>query len=1460
MITNKDLMIQNESYTKKDFYQIYPEILDLVKQITNRWDPSSSNESDPGVVLLKLLAFIADKTNYNIDKNILECFMPSVTQNENMRKLCDMMGYDMHYYKSAFTTISVMWKGDELANPSEVIPTKEITIPRFTVVSDDSKDINFVTTKETKLIYRYEVKDIDVIEGQLVDFKVNDDDYISIFNLDSRNRLYFPESQIAENGIWVYQPDLNSGIDYVTDTNTWEQVTNLNTQNINYKVYKFGYDSSKNLPYLQFPENVTEFFGKGIKVKYIRTKGAEGNISAKTLTTLSEGKVKLLDTSSGNLSEISIRDDEGEYLVIENASATTNGYDLETLDEAYEGFKRTVGTFDTLVTCRDYANKIYDMIQSTRDNTHLVSNCQVADIRDDINTSQTIVTLNEYGTVFEKEVAQEVVNVNRVDGDKGVVQINKDRVSNFDLFIYPLNPINNSYSQETYRNSFKPNYDNIYNIKSQLEDYKTLNHNIKQFNTKSEYNDIYLIKNYYNLSAKISTTSKVSNYEANQIKNNIYKNLFKKFNARQLEYGEEIPFDQILECIQESDSRIKNVSLNEPELETYYMYPDGTEYKLSPDTQESNSTEKGKIYNKLLIKNILAGRVPIFNFDTRMKYNLGDKLKYGSDYLVGGERNYTSGEILDEEKHTKSITHITSELIFEQGKEFKDYKLQENQMLQLVSPSLTSTTVYPVYVNYHLYLDNYIKSTAIPCKLTCLNPKNSTDNYITSGSELETLITTKLSEGISIYRKAKTSSSLVEPGYLVDKDNYKYQQVEHYTPNYLYYYKADARDTEGQNADYKYIPKDSEYKLEGNDVLYINYTDSDDTAHWLSYHADGKIKHNGIETEESKSRTMNIIRPNFDLHCSQAKVNTGKSYSKTKDKIDPGIKWNIEGLFSLDSSEQIDLREFVKTTVKDPTPCYWITNHNNTLVLKLIENDTINKKATYEYILDEGEYFFYTNSTRTNLITFGSGTKLKLTEKYQSDIPLSIKTYNIKLSEIIDTQEIADKGIGAFNDVNWQIIQFTADNYLEVQEMNILTLSEGDVVSFSLNKSAATSNLSYNWKQINDINFKQINSDYFKYNGKSLPQGNIGNLFYWEIRSLLNINLGPELKQVLKNAENNSIREKFSLYTSKLKIDGKYKDKVSKSDLQHAEKIEEEVNTISPLKEYSDCTLKSSKLIQSIGGNLVSTHRVEIDGTKIDNLYVYDYLPSSNKGTIEINNATATTEYKINAETDLMSLSFEDVSKLESYIPCLNDTYAYLTIYYSPSLTSLVKTVEDEDGNTSSKHAGAYIQLSSDSEQPLLNNIRLLNSNNTSIPVVNNTATYFLKEGLNILYTDRACKFTLNRNDDLQGQVIIKNIDLINRLLSTNNQILYTDYGFNCDLLGISKEDQVKLIEKIEKEDTKSRFLYTFKGNNDTLLDISKFNDPYVWFNYNNVANKFTLAELNITSFDNIEIAKSSMR
>ena len=137
MITTKELNEVSLSPTKKDYYQIWNELLELASKISTRWSPDSTNESDPGIVLLKSLVAIADKLNYNIDKNTLEAFMPSASQQESMRKLTEMMGYSMKYYRAANCKVSISYKD---SNDISLSTLNTIYFPKFINIKNEEED------------------------------------------------------------------------------------------------------------------------------------------------------------------------------------------------------------------------------------------------------------------------------------------------------------------------------------------------------------------------------------------------------------------------------------------------------------------------------------------------------------------------------------------------------------------------------------------------------------------------------------------------------------------------------------------------------------------------------------------------------------------------------------------------------------------------------------------------------------------------------------------------------------------------------------------------------------------------------------------------------------------------------------------------------------------------------------------------------------------------------------------------------------------------------------------------------------------------------------------------------------------------------------------------------------------------------------------------------------------------
>lgn len=648
MINNNELLIDNKSYINKDFASIYPELLDLVKSLTETWDPQTTNESDPGIVLLKALAFVGDKLNYNVDKNVLECFMPSATQESSMRKLCSVLGYDMKYYRSAVTTVKFVYTGNELGDESDNL---SFTLPALkTVLTSDDKSVNFTLIDPVTIRKKYEVYTGNAIQGKLETLTAGDGDIIQLTNIDDNNRIYLPISNVAENGIFI-NADKEGTYDANTNPTAWHRVDNLNTQDVGSKVFKFSFDSSRGLPYIEFPEYIADVIGDGLTIQYIITSGINGNIKANLLTVLSSPTtdipVKNLDGTE--IKTISFDEEGNNDLAISNVSASINGSNPEGIDEAYNAFKKTIGTFDTLVTCRDYANGIYNMSKTSEGD--VVSNVQVSDRRDDINFSKRVLSFDQNG----------IKMINTLDPDN-------PEITAFDLCLYPLNPIT-SYELSSFLNSFKPS-SNISYIEDSLEapdSYKTLSHNFK--NTQ-EIGLLYLIKNYYKLNARISTTHKVNAYEERSILENVNKALIENFNARKVDYGYEIPYDTLLQVIEEADPRISIVNLDEPKLTTKFMFGNGSEFDLSEETGLNKFLD-------IVAKNIVEGKISLFDYNNKFEYDFGQE----------------DCAVYDNIAHIETEAEITLSAN-------TNYTLNKNEAIQLIAPSLITENTYTYGVWY----------------------------------------------------------------------------------------------------------------------------------------------------------------------------------------------------------------------------------------------------------------------------------------------------------------------------------------------------------------------------------------------------------------------------------------------------------------------------------------------------------------------------------------------------------------------------------------------------------------------------------------------------------------------------------------------------------------------------------------------------------------------------------------
>lgn len=1036
MITKEDIEFSKLSYTNKDFASLYPDLLDLAKQLTNLWDPSASNESDPGVVLLKEGAFIADHNNYNIDKNTLECFLPSATQETSVRNLVEMNGYTPRYYISGVGTLNFEYRIPDDA--TEGTPTT-LEIPPFTLkVTNEDGSVTYTQGPETLIINATNLpkkvapdekyKKVKFYEGTLNTLTVNGIDTITLDNIDDNNRLYFPVRQVAENGIFISNvlPGGTKNYDF------WEQTPYLLTKPIGTKVYKLDYDSSLGLPYIEFPSDIANLIESGLTVQYIVSSGENGNIQANQLCKISSPANLLYQSTS---SEVKV---PTTYISLSNPSSVLNGKNPETIDEMYQSFKKIVHTFETLVTCKDFTDAIY-MMSDPDTKTRYIGNDLVTDIKTDYNNSIRVVSYDEYGS-FVKNIAlsnglgrlkfcetkpsEDEVQIGDMCIENGKIiwytqnkddrdsegnlkphweeldQISYDdfvraseAITPFDICVYLLKAFsmadyNQYFPWIAHTKSFEPVLNDttgkeiIQKIKDGLEEKKCLNHQFKL----PESGDIICFKNYVPLYITVIPYSKVTIQERDAIYDNIYRALSINFNSGMVDFGEELDYDTVYNVIVNADDRIKSIRLEDFDYETWALVMghlevdnseeaksrDFTTYKLFDDPRVGNY-----LFIDLVAKNALAGRLCVFDIDDNFDYQYG--------------------QVEVEEYH--NIKTITSEVQIP----VDELMYIEGDGSEVSSEGYTPADIKDAY--YYLCENEYIM--------------------------------------------------IAWPNYYTDITY----------PTYVYY-RFESPDSETN------IPENQEYELKAGESITLVWTQ------------------NG-NTQRKTYGPKQVIKPNFNL-----KVTPDTAYyTKT------GSDGREHPFDILTTNQQIEHKVLLKTTLKDKaTPVYWITQGNRRLFTKTEIDSEGNKTVieTNEDMLNSGEYFIYSNKQMDGMVIFGAGTKLYKDVKDDND-------WSGVAEATID--DINDEGYNA--NISWRQFDFTGAPFY-IQEMNLLTLGVGDAIHIDFDTSSISDYIGNDWEDFTGVVKYKVNVD-----SKDETEGLIDNNVKMNIRSRLDMTSDKDHEQEL---------------------------------------------------------------------------------------------------------------------------------------------------------------------------------------------------------------------------------------------------------------------------------------------------------------------------------------------------------
>lgn len=1031
---SSELNLSNTSYTNKDFQSVYPELLQLAKDMSFNWDPTVSNESDPGVVLIKELALAIDKINYNSDKNALENYPSTVSQDRTFREIFNLLGYFPRWYESSKVSIVFQWRGDEPDN-TDITPT--ITLPLWTEIRDTESNYTYTVVDTQPVISKNGVvtQSYVALEGTLKQLKINNNSVISVNNLDENNRIYLPDYAVAQNGIYIS----NINDDGIVTQNWWTQVENLETEPVNSYIYSFGIDVLTNQCYVEFPTDVYNLIDSGINIFYIVSNGSQGNVPTGVLNTLKETTLNCV-TNTGATEAVST-----ENIYVSNTGTISFGKNPETINEAYRNYKKKIGTFDTLVTLRDYNNAIY--------NTEQVSNVVVSDRTNDIQNSYKVMT-----------TGSDLNNYEIVEEEKDSIEINGKTISipkmePFDLKIYAMQYSSVNSSKQEYDKSFEMYVDTdpnelgskLWTLTQLLNQNKCISHD---FNSLDK-NKMCLLRNKYTIKCKIIPTMVLTALQQSSVKQNISQALYSNFNARNVDFGSELDYELLQKTVQNADNRIKTVILDTPNMDTYawYLddngvfkdicisdehsdyisgYYDGTSfyesYAKSPFVVASNATTEEAVltvdFNKFIsaIGNASFALTLVIFEKKNDEWTLEDNVIALSDYGITLKESATATQLQFSYKYVQNFINVlTGNSI---STSFK--------YLDLLSGNVYSYTGS----GFELYSDmrnTFRREILAKSILAGVTP------YLTSEGPEYKYQLDQVGKTFNDVDHISTDTTMTielgaSPPEYVLKDN---ETLQFYRPNlidgtvYGSYVKYELVSTNAALS----IPANSIYQLKTGETLTFLYKDDDASE---VYHV----------TRYGKGT---IISPSFTLSNPQSVSRFSSAYNTSENtylsvRQSEQVENNYD-IAQLTAANQITIKERAVVTLQDSVNyCYWVTNKtinqngSDRYVLLLNKiNDSYG-----EYVLGSNEYFLHTNRLKSSFEIVGAGAAIRYYTPEWAN--MSTTTLSVPAVSITD---IGISGSNALTDYWFEFNGVKNTKYLEIIEQEFVNVAPTGTVELN---------------------------------------------------------------------------------------------------------------------------------------------------------------------------------------------------------------------------------------------------------------------------------------------------------------------------------------------------------------------------------------------------------------------------
>jgi hypothetical protein len=592
------------SYTSKDYDSIKTDLLSDISSITDTW--TSREDSDPGIVLLKLMSAVGDMLCYNFDRQVLEYYGPTVTQRKNAQKLFELVGYRMHWYRCAKTQVTITSTVPENGNPIGLhtfINDPQRTLELYSSTTSSIPYSLIPTTEEPGvdesgnyipniIINPGEVKKLQAIQGSLRSVQFTSDQLRD-------NCFYVPDSRLDETYMYLsYKTtDTTTGSD---KTVFIKKVDNLLTyvtpedEEVDI-LFQFSVDDY-DFPFIELSSYWKSKLGENtvtFTFYYFRTQGKTGNITNGYLNRLNGIDMRsVYVTNQSNAT--SIIDSEGNLIC-------EPGKNPQTARDAYIDSLNYIQTYNTLVTIYDFtrftkrqsgiSNALAVDIQYSRDlNNDLLKLCSSyseKQLMSILGEDSVIDGTTKVKDLSKSELVPLLYNIRKVTYDyrnapvttlEAAQSPTQDNYLCYKLNIYPI--------YEDFDTTIKVSdteYEQVANIVSEItrpsgqvvrtpyklyyiEKNSSGDNNIAKYLTK-QYRQCRIVNVEPDYTAcrvfdwrccgTLHLTKSVSQTDANTIIKNVISALKERFKPSNVEFGKRITDMEVIETVLSSDSRIR---------------------------------------------------------------------------------------------------------------------------------------------------------------------------------------------------------------------------------------------------------------------------------------------------------------------------------------------------------------------------------------------------------------------------------------------------------------------------------------------------------------------------------------------------------------------------------------------------------------------------------------------------------------------------------------------------------------------------------------------------------------------------------------------------------------------------------------------------------------------------------------------------------------------------------------